>query len=156
MKITDFLRQDAIVPNVAAKDKEGAIRELVRRLVSSGALPARDEPIVVRALLAREEISSTGIGDGIGLPHGKGGSLPRIVAALGISETGIEFDAVDGRPVHIVFLLVAPPDSAGPHLKALACISRIVKDRRVRDALRSARDEKQLYRVLQEQDRRMP
>lgn len=155
MRITDLLGQDAIIANLTAKDKEGAVRELVRRLVASGALPAREEASVVGTLMAREQVSSTGIGDGIGLPHGKGGSLPRIVAALGISRAGIAFDAADGQPVHIVFLLVAPPDSAGPHLKALARISKILKDRRVRDSLRAARDDQQVYRIVQEQDRRM-
>lgn len=155
MRITELLRQDAIVAHLAANDKKGAIHELVRRLVATGALPARDETPILNALMAREQLSSTGIGDGIALPHGKGGSLRKIVAAVGISESGIDFDAVDGQPVHLVFLLVAPPDSAGPHLMALSRISKIVKDRQVRDALRSARDEQQVYRILQEQDRRM-
>jgi PTS system nitrogen regulatory IIA component len=150
MKIMDFLNKKAIIVNLKAGDKEGVIRELVDYLVKAGAIKNKEE--IVKTLLARETLGSTGIGQGIGIPHGKSSSVKELVAAFGISQRGVNFDSLDGEPVYIFFLLIAPEESAGPHLKALARISRMLKDRYFRERLRKAADEKEVISIIQEED----
>ena len=118
MKIGEFLNEKAVFPDLNATDKEGVIRELVDLLCKAEGMRNREE--IVKVLMAREALGSTGIGMGIGIPHGKCNAAKRLVAAFGISKQGIDFDALDGEPVYIFVCLVAPEDSAGPHLKALA------------------------------------
>ena len=154
MKITDFLREKAINVDLAATDKEGVIRELVRLLVKAGEVKAADEEKLIQILLHREVLGSTGIGQGVGIPHGKSNCVRQIVGAFGLSRRGVNFDSLDGETVHIFFLLVAPEDSAGPHLKALARISRLLKDRFFREALKEAKDEKQIVRIIQQEEQR--
>ena len=105
--------------------------------------------------MAREALGSTAIGQGIAIPHGKSDSVDNIVGALGISKQGIDFDSLDGEPAYIFFLLVAPIDSAGPHLKALARISRLLKDKFIRDSLKSVTDEKTMLKIVQQEDVRL-
>jgi len=102
--------------------------------------------------LAREALGSTGIGQGIGIPHAKSQYVKTLVAAFGLSKEGIDFESLDGEPTHIFFLLLAPEDSAGPHLKALARISRLLKDKYVRDMLKNAKDEKDIVRIITDED----
>jgi len=104
--------------------------------------------------MAREALGSTGIGQGIAIPHGKSDCVTKLVSAFGVSRTGVPFDSLDGEPVHLFFLLVAPEDSAGPHLKALARISRLLKDKHFRDTLRLAKDEPELVKTLRDEDAR--
>ena len=150
MKIMDFLNEKAVCANLKAQDKGGAIRELVDLLFKAGAIKDKEE--LVNALLARESLGSTGIGQGIGIPHGKSSKVKELVAAFGLSRKGVKFDSFDGEPVYIFFLLVAPEESAGPHLKALARISRFLKDKFFRDLLREAKDEKEILKILKEED----
>lgn len=154
MKITDFLREKAISVNLDAKDKQGVIRELVQLLVKSGEIKPADEEKIVPVLLARESLGSTGIGQGVGIPHGKSNVVRQLVGAFGVSRRGVDFDSLDGETAHIFFLLLAPEDSAGPHLKALARISRLLKDRYFRESLKEAKDEKQILRVIQQEDQK--
>ena len=154
MKITDFLREKAISVNLESKDKEGVIKELVHLLVAAGEIKPAEEDKIVPVLLAREALGSTGIGQGVGIPHGKSNTVKQLVGSFGISRRGVNFDSLDGEPAHIFFLLVAPEDSAGPHLKALARISRLLKDRYFRDSLREAKDEKQVVRIIQQEDQK--
>lgn len=154
MKITDFLREKAISVDILSKDKEGVIRELVHLLVKAGELKPSDEEKIVPILLARESLGSTGIGQGVGIPHGKSNLVRELVGAFGLSRQGVGFDSLDGEPVHIFFLLIAPEDSAGPHLKALARISRLLKDRFFREGLKEAKDEKQVLRIIQQEDQK--
>ncbi len=154
MKITDFLRERAVTIELAAANKEGVIRELVRLLVKAGEIKPAEEEKLVPILLAREALGSTGIGQGVGIPHGKSNSVRGLVGAFGLSRRGVNFDSLDGEPVHIFFLLVAPEDSAGPHLKALARISRLLKDRFFRESLKEAKDEKQVLKILQQEDQK--
>lgn len=156
MKITDFLREKAIAVDLQAANKEGVIRELVHLLVKAGEIKPSDEEKLVPVLLAREALGSTGIGQGVGIPHGKSNCVGRLVGAFGISRRGVNFDSLDGETVHVFFLLVAPEDSAGPHLKALARISRLLKDRFFRESLKEAKDEKQLLRTIQQEDQKGP
>ena len=102
--------------------------------------------------MAREALGSTGIGQGIGIPHGKTASVKSLVAAFGLSKKGIDFESLDGEPAYIFFLLLAPEESAGPHLKALARISRLLKDKYVRDMLRQAETEKDIIRIITDED----
>ena len=154
MKITDFLNERAISVNLAALDKEGVIRELVRLLVTAGQIKPQEEEKVVPVLLAREALGSTGIGQGVGIPHGKTNLVRQLVGAFGVSKRGVDFDSLDGETGHIFFLLLAPEDYAGPHLKALARISRLLKDRYFRDSLKEARDGKQVLRIIQQEDQK--
>ena len=154
MKIMDFLRERAISVELLAKDKEGVIRELVQLLVKAGEIKPADEEKVVPVLLARESLGSTGIGQGVGIPHGKTNVVRQLVGAFGISRRGVSFDSLDGETAQIFFLLLAPEDSAGPHLKALARISRLLKDRYFREGLREAKDEKQVVKIIQQEDQK--
>lgn len=150
MKIMDFLDKKAISINIKATDKEGVIRELAELLVKAGDIKNKEE--LVKDLLARESLGSTGIGHGIGIPHAKSPNVKDVVAAFGVSQKGVNFDSLDGEPVYVFFLLVAPEESAGPHLKALARISRMLKDKYFRELLRKAKDEKEVLRIIQEED----
>ena len=150
MKIMDFLDKNAITVSLKADSKEGAIKELVDLMVKAGTIKNKDE--MAKTLLAREALGSTGIGQGIGIPHGKSKNIKDLVAAFGISQKGVNFDSLDGEPVYIFFLLIAPEESAGPHLKALARISRLLKDKYFRDRLRKAKDEKEVVGIIQEED----
>ena len=152
MKIMDFLREKAISVELQARGKEGVIRELVHLLVRAGEIKPSDEEKVVPVLLAREGLGSTGIGQGVGIPHGKSNVVRQLVGAFGISHQGVNFDSLDGEMAQIFFLLLAPEDSAGPHLKALARISRLLKDRFFRESLKEAKDEKQVVKVIQQED----
>ena len=152
--IMEFLDEQAISCEVKSQRKEDVIRELVGLLVRSSAVKERDVDKLVQILMDREALGSTGIGQGVAIPHGKSDCVAKLVSAFGISRAGVKFDSLDGEPVHLVFLLVAPLDSAGPHLKALARISRLLKDKHFRDSLRMAKDEKQLAKIVRDEDAR--
>ena len=155
MTIMEFLDERAVTTGLAAhQGKEAVIQELVKLLVAAGSIKERDVNKLVQTLMKRESLGSTGIGQGVAIPHGKCDCVDRLVAAFGISRTGVNFDALDGEPVTIFFLLVAPEDSAGPHLKALARISRLLKDKHFRDSLRAAKDEKALAKIIRDEDER--
>ena len=154
MKIMDFLNKKAITANLESKDKKDVIRELMDLLVKSGEIKSQDKGSIVKVLLDREVLGSTGIGQGIGIPHGKAKNVKKLIAACGISKDGINFDSLDGEPTHIFFLLLAPQDSAGPHLKALARISRLLKDKYFRDILQNAGNEKELISIISREDQK--
>jgi PTS system nitrogen regulatory IIA component len=150
MKIMEFLNKKAVTANLKSSDKEGVIRELVDILAKAEDMKNKEE--LVKALMTRESLGSTGIGQGIGIPHAKFQNAKSLVAAFGLSHKGVNFDSLDGEPVYIFFLLVAPMESAGPHLKALARISRMLKDKYFRELLKKSKDEKEILRVIQEED----
>lgn len=155
MNVMSFLDERAVTTDLkAAHSKEEVIRELVDLLVKAGSIKERDSNKLVQTLMKRESLGSTGIGQGVAIPHGKSDAVSKLVAAFGISRTGISFDSLDGEPVTLFFLLVAPEDSAGPHLKALARISRLLKDKHFRDSLRASRDEKLLVKIIRDEDER--
>ena len=131
MKLLDFLQKDAIAPTLVATDKAGVLAELAQVLVATGKVASA--PAAVQVLQEREKLGSTGIGEGIAIPHGKIKELDQVVAVFGRSTGGVEFDSMDGAPVHLFFLLMAPENSASTHLKALARISRLLKDRSFRE-----------------------
>lgn len=150
MRITEFLHREAVIGSLASNDKAGVIAELCRAICKSGAAVSKER--LVEALLERERLSSTGIGDGVAIPHGKLQGLPGLVGAFGVSREGIEFDAVDGKPTHLFFALMAPDSSAGLHLKALARISRLFKNPSFRKAIADAENADQVYDLIASAD----
>ncbi len=152
MKIMDFLSDDAITVDLKSINKTDAIKELVDLLINAGELDKKDKTKVVELLIAREALGSTAIGHNVGIPHAKTDCIKDLVGAFGLSKKGVDFDSLDGEPVYIFFLLLAPQDSAGPHLKALARISRLIKDKYFRDTLRQAKDKKDVLKIIESED----
>src|SRR3990167_8757404 len=152
MQIMDFLSKKAITTDLESTKKEDVIRELVDSLTLSGDIEKRSRNKLIEALMNREALGSTAIGQGIAIPHAKCDCVAKLVAAFGISKKGVGFDSLDGEPAYIFFLLVAPQDSAGPHLKALARISRLLKDKYFRDSLKECKDEKAIFKIIIQED----
>jgi PTS system nitrogen regulatory IIA component len=150
MKLTDFLSEESIIPSLSARTKEEVLVELATALAATGAIG--DVGSAVGVLLEREKLGSTGIGEGIAIPHGKLGELDRVVGVFGRSRAGVEFDSMDGAPVHLLFLLLAPEASASSHLKALARISRLLRDRSFREELLRTESRESLYQLLLRED----
>ena len=150
MKIVDFLSKDAVTVDLKSTKKEDVIKELVELL--SKAHPIKEKDKLFKTLMNRESLGSTGIGQAIGIPHAKSNAVDELIAALGISRQGVDFDSLDGEPTRIFLLLVAPEDAAGPHLKALARISRVLKDKFLRDSLVAAKDKKAVFDIIAQED----
>jgi len=150
MKITSILPEEAIIPELQSDDKASVIKELAQIVHRSN--PEIEAESLVKILLEREKLGSTGIGSGVAIPHGKLVDLSNLVAAFGRSSKGVDFDSQDGEPTHIFFVLVAPENSAGLHLKALAKLSRLLKTSSFRDKLLQASDPKALYEIIKEED----
>ncbi len=147
----DFLKEDAIRIGLQANTKQEVINELVDALVEAKCLS--DRKAAVKALLDREELGSTGVGQGVAIPHGKTDIVKVLVGALGVSKAGIPFDALDGEPVHLFFLLLAPNGSGGAHLKALARISSLLKDKHIRKALMGADSKAHILDIIREEEK---
>jgi PTS system nitrogen regulatory IIA component len=154
MKIMDFLSKKAIVTDLKSVKKEDILSELVDVLIVAGEVEKRNRNKIIDALMARETLGSTAIGQGVGIPHAKSDCIKKLVAAFGLSRKGVNFDSLDAEPVYIFFLLLAPADSAGPHLKALARISRLLKDKYFRDSLRQCQDDKSILKIISQEDER--
>jgi PTS system nitrogen regulatory IIA component len=150
MHINDMFDKDYIIEELKATSKRAVLAELseIFSRDQKGLAPGA----MVDVLLEREKLGSTGIGDGIAIPHGKLKGLDRLVISFGRSRRGIDFDAIDGKPVHIFFLLMAPESSTGQHLKALAKISRMLKDPEFRNGLLEATSAEEIYRKIAEKD----
>lgn len=152
MQIMDFLSKKAIIMDIKSTKKVDVIRELVDALIEAGDIDKRSRNKLIDALMAREALGSTAIGQGIAIPHAKSDCVTKLVAAFGLSKKGVDFDSLDGESIYIFFLLLAPQDSAGPHLKALARISRLLKDKYFRDTLRNSEDDKAVIKIITEED----
>jgi len=152
MQIMDFLSKKAIAMDIKSTKKEDVMREMVDALINAGDIEKRNRNKLVEALMAREALGSTAIGQGIAIPHAKSDCVTKLIAAFGLSKKGIDFDSLDGELAYIFFLLVAPQDSAGPHLKALARISRLLKDKYFRDSLRNCEDDKAVIKIITQED----
>jgi PTS system nitrogen regulatory IIA component len=150
MKIIDFLSKDAIILDLKSTDKKPAIIELVETLKNTKKDKETDE--IVNVILEREKLGSTGIGQGVAIPHGKTDILHEQTGMLGISHKGIEFNSLDGELVHIIFLLVGPVEVAGQHLKALSKISKLFKDKFLRQAIRDAATAEEIVKIIQQED----
>lgn len=140
----------SIVADLKARDKEGVLREIVGHMAASGLI--ENEQAALEVVLERERVGSTGIGEGIAIPHGKLEELQTVVAAFGRSAEGVEFDSLDGEPVRIVFLLLSPESSASMHLKALARVSRMLKSKQFRKDLLDAVDVAAIHARIVEED----
>ena len=152
MQIMDFLSKKAILVDIKSTNKEDVIKEMVDFLIEASDVEKRNRNKLIDALMSREVLGSTAIGQGIAIPHAKCDCVDKLVAAFGLSKKGVDFDSLDGELAYIFFLLVAPQDSAGPHLKALARISRLLKDKYFRDTLRTCMDEKSVIKVITQED----
>jgi PTS system nitrogen regulatory IIA component len=152
MHLNEILRPEMVWPTLDAKTKSEVIRELAQRIAAKE--PSLDGAAVAEVLLEREKLGSTGIQDGIAIPHGKVPGLSGILIACGRSLSGINFDAHDGKPTHLFFVLLAPAFAAGQHLKALARLSRLLKDSAFRDHLMSSQDGAALYDAIIREDAR--
>jgi nitrogen PTS system EIIA component len=150
MKVVDFLRPDLVIPQLSGGSKSDVLNEMARHL---GERQSGIDPEVLRRVLEeRELLASTAIGDGIAIPHGKLDSVSQLLGTLGRSVEGLEFDSIDGKPTHLVFMLVAPASSTGIHLKALARLSRLFRDALFRQRLIEAPDAAAMYKVITEED----
>lgn len=125
MRLRDLLDESVVKVDLTSQDKEECFEEMIDLLVRAGRLA--DRVGALQAVRQRESQGTTGIGQGVGIPHGKHVSVPTLTAALGLSRRGIEFDSIDGDPVHLVFMLLARIDDPGPHVRALAEIARLVQ-----------------------------
>jgi PTS system nitrogen regulatory IIA component len=152
--IRDLLQDNLILEEIEAVDKQGVLREFARLLKTMNKVDNEEE--LLRALLERESLGSTGIGDGVAIPHGKLPTGSEMVVAFGRSSKGIDFQALDAKPVFLFFLLVTPENKPGDHLKALARISRILKNPVLRDNLRTASHRQELQRLIYQEDSKYP
>jgi len=150
MKLSEILAENNIIPNLRAKDKREVLEELTEAIVSHE--PSLDKSSLIKVLLERERLGSTGIGDGVAIPHGKFQGVMRPIISFGRSRKGLDFDAMDGEPTYLFFLLVAPEHSASIHLKALAKIARILKNNSFRKVLMEVPTRKELYQTIIEND----
>ena len=152
MKLTEFVVNEAIIADLQADSKEAAIRAMVGSLKDAGAIPADDEESIVAAILKREELGSTGIGNGVAVPHTKHPSVDKLVATVAIAGNGVDFASLDGEDVFILFLLVSPPDRPGDHLRGLENISRHLRDQTFCNFLRQSSSREQVVELLEEAD----
>ena len=151
MKIMDIIDLDLINADLKAKNKREALEELAKMVARKEGL---ETETLIPVLEEREKLGSTGIGDGIAIPHGKLKGLTKLIASFGRSSKGISFESIDGKPVHLFFLLMAPENTAGMHLKALARISRLLKDTKFRERLMDSKTDQEVYKVMREEDDR--
>jgi PTS system nitrogen regulatory IIA component len=150
MRLTDVLQQNQVIADLKGTGKRAVMEELCHALQSADS--NLDSERLMEVLIERERLGSTGIGDGIAIPHGKMENLDQLLLAFGRSKSGVEFDSLDGKPAYLFFLVVAPDKSAGIHLKALARISRLLKSGAVRKDLMEAKGAPEIFEVIKAQD----
>jgi len=152
MKFAVFICQKAIRAELAATTKEGVIAELVHALVEAGEIKAADQDDIIKAIMKREELGSTGIGRGVAVPHTKHASVEKLIGTVGVSPTGLDFESLDGQSASLFFLLVSPPDRPGDHLRALENISRQLRDETFCRFLRQSKTPDDILQLLEEAD----
>lgn len=152
MKLLEFLVPQAITVDLQATDKEGVIREIVGRLRQAGALAANDCESVIKAILSREELGSTGIGRGVAVPHTRHPSVDKLVACIATSKKGVDFASLDDHPAYVFFLLISPPNQPGPHLRALDNAARYMRDDQFVDSLRAAESPEAVISLIRDMD----
>ena len=149
MKILDVLQKEAIISDLKSQDKKEILEELVSPIARITGVNHKD---LVRVLMEREQLGSTGIGGGIGIPHGKLKQLESLALGFGLSRKGVDFESMDNQPTHIFFLLVTPENSTGLHLKMLARISKILKHDQIKEKLLIAADSDEIFSIIREED----
>jgi nitrogen PTS system EIIA component len=152
MRITEFLKLEAVVSHLAARTKADVLSELAASV--SKVTPAVPLSRIHEVLSEREKIGSTGMEKGVAIPHGRVAELANLVAAFGVSKQGVDFDARDGRPSHFFFALVAPENSAGVHLKALSKVSRLFRSDALRESILAAKTREEIYALIAQEDAR--
>lgn len=148
MRVSSFIVQEAIVPALTATTKEGVIREMVESLHAAGLFRESETEDIIRAVMRREQLGTTGIGKNIAIPHSRHPAVDRLIGTLAISQAGVPFDSLDGEPVHVFVLLVSPQDRPGEHLRALETVVRSMKDDNFVKSLRSAKTKDELWALL--------
>ncbi len=151
MNIEDMLEKEFIIENLKSRTKKEVLIELSDVFMNSVTAVKRDS--LIEVLLEREKLGSTGIGEGIAIPHGKLAGLEKLIISFGRSVTGVDFDSLDGKPVYIFFLILAPENSAGQHLKALAKISRMLKEVSFRESLMNIKTSEDAYNLIIEKSK---
>ncbi|MFP3998881.1 MAG: PTS sugar transporter subunit IIA [Desulfobacterales bacterium] len=149
MKILDYLNKDTVLTDLASADKKGVIDELAEPVAKQTGLEHRE---IVRVLIERERLGSTGIGDGIAIPHGKINQLDSLVLGFGLSRKGVNFEAIDGKPTYILFLLLSPDNSTGLHLRILARISKLLREDSFKQGLMQAKTQEDVIKTIREAD----
>ena len=152
MKFADFIVPDAVKSELTADEKEGVIREMVQALLDAGGIQKDEFESIVKAILKREELGSTGIGRGVAVPHTKHPSVDRLMGTVAVSGEGVDFDSLDGERVHLFFLLISPPDRPGDHLRALENISRQLRDDTFSRFLKQSKTQEEIRTLLEEAD----
>src|SRR3954462_4157194 len=152
MKFSDFICREAIRTNLVAQEKESVIRAMATSLLEAKRINADDFESIVKAILKREELGSTGIGRGVAVPHTKHPGVERLVATVGVSRSGVDFNSLDGERVQLLFLLISPPDRPGDHLRALENISRQLRDETFCKFLKQSKRPEDVWQLLQEAD----
>jgi fructose-specific phosphotransferase system IIA component len=152
MKFVDFVSRDAIRTSIDVDSKEQVIRAMATALLDSGKVSEDQHESIIEAILKREELGSTGIGRGVAVPHTKHPSVSELVGAVAVSEDGVDFDSLDGEKVHLLFLLVSPPDRPGDHLRALENISRQLRDETFCRFLKQSKSPDDVWQLLEEAD----
>lgn len=152
MKFSDFVCREAVLGSLDAFDKEGAIREMTKSLVNAGQIAEQDYENIIKALLKREELGSTGIGRGIAVPHTKHPSVERLIGTVAVSSEGVDFNSLDGEKVQLLFLLISPPDRPSDHLRALENVSRQLRNETFCRFLKQAGSSEEILQLLDEAD----
>ena len=152
MKLADFIRTDAIIPELQSTERNGVIRELVDLLAKSVGLDEKDVPAIVKAIIVRENQATTGLGKGAAIPHVKHPAVKQIAGALGRSSVGIDFASHDRAPVYLVGLVLSPPDNPEQHLAAMEKIVRNLNRENFRRFLRQAASKEEMIEIIQEAD----
>lgn len=152
MKLSDILSDDHVIIPLKSSDKEKIIAEMVDNLYNRKKISNRDK--ILKAILDREKVMSTGVGDHVAIPHGKAEGVKDIVASLGIAASDVDFHSIDNKPVRLIFLLVGPPDKTGPHLKALSRISRLMHREEFRKKLLRSKTAKEVMNIIQEEEQK--
>lgn len=152
MKFGDFVARDAITANLVPDTKENVLRKMVKSLADAGKITSGETESIVKAIVKREELGSTGIGRGVAVPHTKHPSVDRLVGAVAVSPEGVDFNSLDGEKVHLLFLLISPPDRPGDHLRALENVSRQLRDDQFCRFLKQAKSTDDIVTLLEEAD----
>lgn len=152
MKFSDFVSSKSICPDLESQSKEGVVTELVNSLLAAGDIKETDRDDIIKAIMKREELGSTGIGRGIAVPHTKHPSVDKLVGTVGVSIDGVDFESLDGEKVQLFFLLVSPPDRPGDHLRALENISRQLRDETFCRFLKQSKNAEDIVQLLEEAD----
>ncbi len=154
MIITDHLSIKAVSVSLKSDTKKKVLQELTQLLIDSSEIKEKDKGEIIKVLTARESIGSTGIGYGVAIPHGKCQAVENVILAIGYSKEGIDFNSIDGKPVHLFFLLLTSPEHGQMHLKVLARLSRFLKDRLFRESLIKAKTADDIYKIIEDREKK--